>query len=269
MLSAGALATALSSQGAASAAVPCSLLASTIHAGSLLAAGEVVIEATSAKVAALTEGVLKAMWVTKLTKMSAIMLTVCAVGFGGAGIAQRAQGTAQASGTIHAVALTPDPIPAQPKKDGGQKSPEQEQLDKIVKHLDEQIRKAGRQPAEQERLRQLLKQLEEQIRNARAVQQPTNDQQLQQAKKALEEALRAQRDLQEARRAELKKQEQVRATAASVQKEIEKALEAVRKANDKKSEVEILEEIEKTIKELKRKAQGEGEGKKPEKVPGK
>ncbi|OAI39991.1 hypothetical protein AYO40_00855 [Planctomycetaceae bacterium SCGC AG-212-D15] len=91
---------------------------------------------------------------------------------------------------------------------------------------------------------------------------------LQKARQQLEELLRKLRREEEARLAEeLKKQEQVRA-AATIQRELEKALETVRKANDKKSEIEILEELEKVIKEMKRKAQGQVEEKKPEKSPG-
>jgi len=74
----------------------------------------------------------------------------------------------------------------------------------------------------------------------------------------LEEVLRK-------RQAELQKQEQVRAAAATAQREIDKVLEGVRKANDKKTEIEILDEIEKAVKEMKRKAQGQPEEKQPEK----
>ena len=64
-LSGGALAAVLS-QNAASAGVPASVVSSTIKAASLLAAGSDGTGVISAKVAALTEGVLKAMLMTKL-----------------------------------------------------------------------------------------------------------------------------------------------------------------------------------------------------------
>ena len=64
-LAAGAVAAALA-QNVASAGVPLPLVTSTVKAASLFAAGQAASGAISAKVAALTEGVLKAMLMTKL-----------------------------------------------------------------------------------------------------------------------------------------------------------------------------------------------------------
>jgi RNA polymerase sigma factor (sigma-70 family) len=85
-LSSGALALTLA-QHAASAAVPAPLALSTIQAATLLAAGQAAA-AASAPVAALTEGVLHAMFMTKVKTTLAIVLTVAVLG-GGAGLSTR------------------------------------------------------------------------------------------------------------------------------------------------------------------------------------
>jgi RNA polymerase sigma factor (sigma-70 family) len=66
---------ALVSAGSASASAPPALLASTIKAASLLAAGQAA-GVVSMKVAALTEGVVKAMFVTKIKSVLAVMLVL-------------------------------------------------------------------------------------------------------------------------------------------------------------------------------------------------
>jgi WD40 repeat protein len=74
VLAGGALAAALS-QGAASACVPSPLMGSTVKAATLLAAGQAAPAGLiSAKVAALTEGVLKTMLLTKLKIATAVLL---------------------------------------------------------------------------------------------------------------------------------------------------------------------------------------------------
>jgi hypothetical protein len=86
-LSAGTLAAALS-QNAASAGVPAPVLMSTIKAASLLAAGEAAIPV---KVAALAEGVLKTMLLTKLKSATAVLFVAVLVGLIGYGIASAQQ----------------------------------------------------------------------------------------------------------------------------------------------------------------------------------
>ena len=81
VVSGGALATVLS-QESASASVPTSAVSSTIKAASLLAAGNGAASITSVKVAALTEGVLKAMFVAKLKVAGAVLLAVSLIGIG-------------------------------------------------------------------------------------------------------------------------------------------------------------------------------------------
>ncbi len=80
-LPAGALA-ALLCDGGASAAVPSPLLMSTSKAGALVAAGQAVSAVAPAKVAALTEGVLQAMFVEKVKLLLAWAVAVVVVGVG-------------------------------------------------------------------------------------------------------------------------------------------------------------------------------------------
>src|SRR5262249_1790978 len=72
-VSGGALGAALS-EGAACASAPATLVASTINAAILMAAGQVAAAAISPTVAAITEGVMKAMFVTKLKTVTAFLL---------------------------------------------------------------------------------------------------------------------------------------------------------------------------------------------------
>jgi RNA polymerase sigma factor (sigma-70 family) len=72
----------------ASAAVPAALVSSTVKAAGLFAAGQAVTAGvTSARVAALAEGVLKAMFLGKLKMAAAVVLAVCVLGvWVGAGV---------------------------------------------------------------------------------------------------------------------------------------------------------------------------------------
>ena len=85
-MSGGVLAAVLS-QTAASAGVPTSLVSSTIKAATSLAAGQAAAGVISVKVAVLTEGVLKAMFVTKLQTAAAVLLMVALAGIGGGAMA--------------------------------------------------------------------------------------------------------------------------------------------------------------------------------------
>jgi RNA polymerase sigma factor (sigma-70 family) len=85
ILSAGAIATVLP-QNAASASVSLPLLTSTIKAACLLASGQAASGIVGAKTAALTEGVLKAMLLTKLKIATAALLGLAVLGAGLAGL---------------------------------------------------------------------------------------------------------------------------------------------------------------------------------------
>jgi RNA polymerase sigma factor (sigma-70 family) len=80
-VSGGALALILSRK--ASASVPASVVSATIKAASLFAGGPAAAGAISAKVAALTEGVLKAMFLTKLRMVTVLLLVVLGLAAGG------------------------------------------------------------------------------------------------------------------------------------------------------------------------------------------
>ena len=88
-LSAGAVAAVLS-RGAASAALPSPLLKSTAQAGLRLAAGRALSGSVPTMVVALTEGVLKAMLLTKLKVASWAVGVVLLVGAGAVGVTYRA-----------------------------------------------------------------------------------------------------------------------------------------------------------------------------------
>jgi RNA polymerase sigma factor (sigma-70 family) len=79
--SAAAVATSLS-QNAAPAAVPAALMSSTVKAAVPFAAGKVAAGLVSASVAALTEGVLQAMFLTKLKIATAALLALAVLGTG-------------------------------------------------------------------------------------------------------------------------------------------------------------------------------------------
>ncbi len=81
-LSGGALAAVLSPS-AASACVPAPLVVSTVKAAALLAAGETAAAVVSAQVATLTEGVLKAMLMTKLKVTAMVLLVIGGAVMGG------------------------------------------------------------------------------------------------------------------------------------------------------------------------------------------
>ena len=95
-LSAGALAT-MMSQSAAAASVPNGLATSTSKAASLYAAGQAATGLVSASALALTEGVVKTMFLAKLAKMSAVLLLL-ALSCVGVGFLA---GSKDADGAVH------------------------------------------------------------------------------------------------------------------------------------------------------------------------
>jgi RNA polymerase sigma factor (sigma-70 family) len=94
VFSGGSVAAVLSA-GAASASAPPALVASTIKAACLLAAGKVTAAGvTSVKVAALTEGVVKTMFVTKIKSVLTVVLVVAAL-IGATGLIYQTQAAEQ------------------------------------------------------------------------------------------------------------------------------------------------------------------------------
>ena len=108
ILSGGVLAMALS-RSAATACLPAPLVSSTVQTATLLAAGYAVAGAASAPVAALTEGVLKAMFVTKLKVVTAIALSL---GLLGAGFSLYLTHASAQTPQIGRATSTPAPAPA-------------------------------------------------------------------------------------------------------------------------------------------------------------
>jgi DNA/RNA endonuclease YhcR with UshA esterase domain len=96
VLSSGSVGAVLSA-GSASASAPPALVASTIQAASLLAAGQAA-GVVSAKVAALTEGVVQAMFVTKMKSVLAVVLVVGLALGGVAGLLYQTQAADQPKG---------------------------------------------------------------------------------------------------------------------------------------------------------------------------
>jgi RNA polymerase sigma factor (sigma-70 family) len=94
-LSGGALAEVLA-QNAASAAPPTALVISTIEAATRFAAGGTAVGVISAQAAALMEGVMKAMFLTKLKIATMFLLTVAIVGAGGGVLTHQALADKQA-----------------------------------------------------------------------------------------------------------------------------------------------------------------------------
>jgi hypothetical protein len=132
-LSVGTLAAVLSHD-AASACVPPSLVSSTIQAASLLASGQAAANGViSAKVVALTEGVLNAMLLTKL-KIAAAALLIVVTFTGGAGLIYQTQA---AQDTIGKEEVRPTlPQADAPAREKGDKTPE---LQRRIGELEKQI----------------------------------------------------------------------------------------------------------------------------------
>jgi cytochrome c peroxidase len=97
---------------ATSASVPVTLASGTIHAARLFAGGQVAAAVVSAKVAALTEGVLKAMSLTKL-KLAIVLLVGMALLAGGAGLTMLAAPAGEPP-TADGLSTTQGPEPGTP-----------------------------------------------------------------------------------------------------------------------------------------------------------
>jgi RNA polymerase sigma factor (sigma-70 family) len=122
-----ALAAGLSSRAAP--AAPVALLQSTIEAAVVTGAGEVGAGLVSARIAHLTRGVLKAMFLSKLKTAAGVVLVLCLLG-AGAGLASRNGRAADAAAAAKAAA------PDEPRRPG---PPGEGQLRKEVERLNEQL----------------------------------------------------------------------------------------------------------------------------------
>jgi RNA polymerase sigma factor (sigma-70 family) len=111
----GAGVAAVLTQGVATAAVPIALIHSTAKAAMLTPATAAAAGVLSAKVLSLTEGVLKAMWMTKLKLATAVLLAVGVVGVG-TGVAERYASTGGRAADEVAAAPAPAPDTKQPEE---------------------------------------------------------------------------------------------------------------------------------------------------------
>jgi len=139
--SGGALAVALSVN-VASAGVPTAVLSSTIKTTTLVTTGQAAAGVISAKVAALTEGVLKAMLVTKLKTATVVLLVLGLVGSGAGIVTHRA--LAESPPKVTAAQPKPEkvvPPDADPEK--AQKPKPDEQKPEVEKPAAPQRKKPG------------------------------------------------------------------------------------------------------------------------------
>jgi RNA polymerase sigma factor (sigma-70 family) len=118
LFSAGLLAAVLL-ESAASAGVPRALLTATIQAGQLLATGQATAAgAISAQAIVLMEGVIKAMLVTKLKTVAALLFVLAAIGIGGSMFSRSTTAAAQAPEDRLRLVRSEGPTTrAQPEKD--------------------------------------------------------------------------------------------------------------------------------------------------------
>jgi RNA polymerase sigma factor (sigma-70 family) len=118
-LSAGSLA-AVVSQNAVSAAVPTSLMSTTVKAAAVIAAGQAAFAGVvSAKVATLMEGVLKTMFMTKLKSLMPVTMAMLAimVGVGGVGLLGYGRAVGQQEEGNKAEVVAPNKAVAKSDKD--------------------------------------------------------------------------------------------------------------------------------------------------------
>jgi RNA polymerase sigma factor (sigma-70 family) len=155
-VSAGALAGVLS-QSPASACVPASTVSSTIKAVTLVAAGKMATAGViSAQVAAVTEGVIKAMLFTKLKLMSAVVL-VLFLGVGSGVLLHGASARRQTSPVSRAESPQPaaaEKAKAEPPKEG--EKAKQQKDEPIDKTKEEKDRALGEPIPNNARLKALL-----------------------------------------------------------------------------------------------------------------
>ncbi len=137
VLSAGSLA-AVVSQNVASAGVPTSLMSSTIKAAMMIGAGQATVAGVvPAKVAALMEGVLKSMMLTKLSKAAVgglVVLCLCGLGIGGFQ-ASSAQETKTTTTTTTTTTITKE-SKTDPRLEGCWKDIRSEQEGKVQQLID-------------------------------------------------------------------------------------------------------------------------------------
>jgi RNA polymerase sigma factor (sigma-70 family) len=142
VLSAGAVAAVLS-QAAASAGMPASLLTSTRKAGLQLAAGRALSGSVPTKVVALTEGVLKAMLLTKLKVASWAVGVALLVGVGAVGLSYQTAAAQPAPQPRPAYGVAQDPNVTPAPKLGRPAADDLESLRLEIEALRREVRAMG------------------------------------------------------------------------------------------------------------------------------
>jgi RNA polymerase sigma factor (sigma-70 family) len=224
----------------ATARVPAQLVGSTVQAATAFAAGQAAaVGVVPAHVAALSEGVLKGMLLTKMKITTAAVLVVVAMGAGTGEFAFRTQAAQQPASAQQQPAGERAVRQGQPGYGNFfQQRPDrtdEKQLRRVLEELAAQARDLEAKAAA----------LKEQLEVFKQVQAD------QRAVERLDHARRAEDD-----RVVLKKREAERAVAAAME-EIQKAVHRLREATrDPQLEVEVLSAIERSVGELRRKAGG-------------
>jgi RNA polymerase sigma factor (sigma-70 family) len=117
----------------ASAAVPSALTESTIRIGTLIAAGEAVAIA-AAPVAALTEGVMKAMLLTKLKGLATVVVVSCAV------LATSVAGWRANAVGASAATVVDGQTPGEPARRTAQRDPDKDRIAQLERERDELLK---------------------------------------------------------------------------------------------------------------------------------
>jgi RNA polymerase sigma factor (sigma-70 family) len=221
--------------GAASAGVPGPLVDSTVHAAAAFAAGQAAVAGVvPAQVAALTEGVLKSMLLTKMKIATAVVLVTAALGTGAGEFAYRSQ-AAQA--------------PAR-ESDSLLRAQSGEQTDRLLLGRDNEAR-----------LRRALDELAKQARDLQAKAAAIQDQ-----LEALKQSGADERQLEMMAQYRLDKnaargghKQAIDRAVATAMSEIQKAIELLRKTTpDRQTELQALDQIERSVREMRTRLGGRG-----------
>ncbi len=146
----------LLAQNALSACVPPTLVAATVKAAGLIAAGQAVTSTlVSAPVLALKKGVLKVMLIHKLKSLTAVVVMLGAFGYGGTLVSQRAGAQSKGAGTLRVASAAigsaeTDDKPAQ-DGDGKKRAPASKEKDAKPAEEDLFLKPLAKERVEQQR----------------------------------------------------------------------------------------------------------------------
>jgi RNA polymerase sigma factor (sigma-70 family) len=244
----------------ATARVPAQLVGSTVQAAASFAAGQAAaVGVVPAHVAALSEGVLKGMLLTKMKITAATVLVVVALGAGTGEFAYRSQ-AAQGQAPVGDRAVRQ----GQPGQNNFQQRPDrtdEKQLRRVLENLSAQARELEAKAAAIKEQLEILKRAQAEQRAVENLDKAAAAKELLEILKRAQAEQRAVEDLEHVRRKEvervdMKKRESDRAISSAME-EIQKAVHRLREATrDPRLEVEVLSAIERSVGEMRRKAGG-------------